>query len=362
MGLITTAANEYYRRPEDERFPSPEALLTFLAERKAASREITYNAKDLRIAPAEDGRRIVLESPRGQAALTPWSHSQLCRMVGAPAGYVRTLPADIAAKALNHGITQTTVGTTAQILAQRTPEGVTARAITSESYGRLWCADLYKPILDTLGAHGWGLPPTWDGKPAGAYASDRDSFLVLVNGGSIVNDPSVRNGNGQMYRGVILRNSEVGAGTVLIDQILYEYVCGNHNFWGAVVSRSFRRRHVGTRVLIDTLREVGNLARTWVHRAASADEAIIRSLIDLEIASTKEAVIDELCAMGATKADAEAAYATCEQNFDASPRSFWGLAQGFTKASQASGWQDDRLSMDMFAGKLLAKGRQLVAA
>jgi hypothetical protein len=132
--------------------------------------------------------------------------------------------------------------------------------------------------------------------------------------------------------------------------------------WGAVIDRSYRRRHVGTRVLRDVLREIGTTARQWIDRPASADEALIRSLMDLEVAQTREAVIDELRAMGASLADAQAAYATCEQQFDASPRSFWGLSQGLTKASQDSGYQDERLSLDVLAAKLLAKGRARVAA
>src|SRR5262245_1829868 len=316
MSLITTAATEYYRRPADERLDSPQALVAAAVARKLASREISYNAKDLRIVPGSNVGQIKLASPKGTADLTPWSHAQLCRFVGAPSAYVRTLPAAIAADALNFGLQATSAGTTASILAERKADGsVTARAITSESYGRLWDADFYGPVVETLGAHGWSLPPTWDGKPAGAYSSDRDSFLILVNGGSIVTDPSVRGGNGQMYRGIMLRNSEVGAAAFWMQEVLFEYVCGNHNLWGAVISKDYRRRHVGQNVQRDVIREIGRMARSISNRPASADEEIIRQLIDLEIAHTKEAVIDELVKIGATKTDAAAAYDRCERQF-----------------------------------------------
>ena len=364
MNVISTAATEYYRRPADERHASPQALVDDAIARKTASREVGYNLKDLRITPIadDDAGRLVLTSPKGQASLTPWSHGQICRMVGAPAAYIRTLPPDIAADALNHGIQTTAPGTKANVLAMVKDGTVTARAVTSDTYGRLWDADFYSPVVDTLCAHGWTLPPTWDGKPAGAYSSDRDSFLVLVNGGSIVTDPSVRNGNGQMYRGLMLRNSEVGAAAVWLEEILYEYICGNHNFWGAVINRTYKRRHVGVHVLRDTLRQIGTTARTWTNRAASADEALIRALIDKEIAQTKDAVVDELVKIGATKADAIAAYDRCVTDFDASPRSYWGIAQGFTKTSQDSGYQDDRLQLDQLAAKVLQRGAKLVAA
>src|SRR5262245_52828023 len=111
---ITTAQREYYRRPADERMASPEALVSAALARKANSREITYNAKDLTVIPhaSQDGAvgRVALASPRGQAELTPWSHAQLCKTLGAPAAYVRSLPSDIAAAALNHGLQSSAVG------------------------------------------------------------------------------------------------------------------------------------------------------------------------------------------------------------------------------------------------------------
>ena len=128
------------------------------------------------------------------------------------------------------------------------------------------------------------------------------------------------------------------------------------------MGHQFKRRHVGTQVLRDVLREVGAVARRLANRPASVDEALIKSLINLELAATKEGLIDELRKMGATQADADAAYQTSVEFFDGNPRSFWGVAQGLTRVSQASGYQDDRLALDQLAAKVLARGRQLVAA
>jgi len=185
---------------------------------------------------------------------------------------------------------------------------------------------------------------------------------VLTHGGSIVNDPSARQGTGQLFRGLMLRNSEVGLTSVWLDEVLYQFICGNHNFWGAVMGHQYKRRHVGTGVLRDVLREVGTIARRLAARPASVDEALIRTLIDRELAATREGLIDELRKMGATQADAATAYDTAVEWFDGNPRSFWGIAQGLTRASQASGYQDDRLALDQLAAKVLSRGRQLVAA
>lgn len=390
-GNIDTAAREYANRPKDERFPSLAALVDHGVREKNLSAERTYNLRDLQIVTkygatsdgtgpaAVAGDTLRLQSPKGTAKFTPWSFGQLCRTVGAPASYVRELPPAIAADALNFGLQDAPHGTAANLLV-RAPNGEPepiVRACTSDSYGRLWDCELYGNIVNQITRHDsrWGLPPTWSGEPAGAYAGDRDSFLIVTNGGSIVTDPSLSNrttgysqGNGGggpadgMYRGLLIRNSEVGACSVTIETILYRYICGNHMLWGAMTDSTFRRRHFGSHVLRDTVREIGRIAYQWADASPARDQAIIRGLIDHEIAHTKEAVIDELRAIGATKEQAEQAYALCEQHEGASPRSFWGAAQGLTRLSQASGWQDDRYQLDRIGAAVLARGRKLVAA
>lgn len=371
MNVIGTAASEYANRPEDERYPSVAALVDAAKVEKGLSGQKEYRLGELRAVGS--GGAVTLASPKGEATLTHWAFGQLSRVVGAPAGYLRELPPGLAAEALNYGLQQHQ-GETAKLLvrgANGRPQP-TIRSLTSETYGRVWDADLYGGIASQIaGARGnggagagasWDLPPTWDGKPAGAYRGDRDSFLVLVNGGSIVQDPTLTTGgDGAMYRGLLIRNSEVGACSVTIEQILYRYVCGNHNLWGAVVDKSFRRRHVGQADRA-TLREVGRIAYQWTQRSAAADEDLIRRLAEAEVGKTREDCVKALRELGATKEQAEAAYASCERLEAASPRSFWGLAQGITRESQAAGHQDGRYELDRLAMLVLARGRAKVAA
>lgn len=370
MNSLDTAAREYASRPADERYASPAALLEVAAYDKAHSREITYNTRDLTIVAGTtigrtpyDLQTLQLQSPKGQAVFTHWSFGQLCRMLGAPASYLRALPPAIAASALNYGLHESVDhATDAKLLVKANGGQPIVRACTSETYGRVWDADLVGGLTQTLDPSVWQTPPTWTGEPAGAYRGDRDSFLILVNGGSIVRDPSLtrdEHGATQMFRGIMVRNSEVGACSVTIDSILFRYICGNHMLWGAMFDQRYRRRHVGEHARRDAIRTVLQLARTLSTTPASTDEAIIRQLIDKEIAHTKEAVVDELRALGATRDQAVSAYETCERTESASPRSFWGLAQGLTRDSQTSGYQDDRLQLDQLAALVLARGRKV---
>lgn len=369
---ITTAQREYYKRPADERFETLGAMLDSARHDKAHSVERTYNLRDLRAIPEPTSTApIQLVSPKGQAGLTHYAFGQLARTIGAPAAYLRTLPAGLVADAVNHGLQEATAsGTDAKLLIKANGVAPVIRSCTSETYGRLWDADLYGDIDRYFGdaarnnqGSAWMTPPAWPGSPpSGQYRGDRDSFVIRVDGGSIVTDPSRGNAgdSGQMYRGIMVRNSEVGHCSVSLECVLYRYICGNHCLWGAVIDRQYRRRHVGHSVGRDTVREILQLARSFSQRSASQDETIIRGLIDHEIAHTKEAVIDELKKIGYSKADAMEAYAACELHEQVSPRTYWGIVQGTTRISQASGYQDDRLALDQLAATVLRHGAQLV--
>jgi hypothetical protein len=362
--VIGTAAAQYANRPPDERYPSLQAMIDAAHHEREHSIERAYNLRDLRIEPADAD--LMLVSPKGIAAsFSHWSFGQLCRTLGAPAGYLREkLTPGLAADCLNHGMTSAPHGTAVNLLVKQQNGGPPrVRACTSDSYGRVWDAALYSQIAETLTRQDsrWQLPPTWTGEAAGAYRGDRDSFLILVNGGSIVNDPSAGS-SGEMHRGLLVRNSEVGAAAIVIERILYRYVCGNHNLWGAVIDRTFKRRHVGDKITRETTQEIARLSREWAQASASRDEAIIKALIAGEVAHTKDGVIDELRAIGMTREQAESAYQRTEATEAAGPRSWWGLANGITRLSQDSGYQDDRYALDRFAMSLMAKGAKKVAA
>ncbi len=91
---------------------------------------------------------------------------------------------------------------------------------------------------------------------------------------------------------------------------------------------------------------------------------MIRYLVDNEIASTKDGVVDELIKIGLTKTDAIAAFDRCEVTEDRTrPTSYWGIAQGLTRMSQDRVNSDDRQDLDMLAAAVLRRGaRRLVAA
>ncbi len=369
IGSASSQLAKYSNRPNDEQFASMAELIAAAQHDQAMSAEVSYNWKDLRF--VADGPQVKLASPRSVADLTHWSFGQAAAALESPAAFLRgKLTPELAAEVLNYRISQTLPGQDAHVLARR-PNGTpnpTARAITSKTYGRLWDAEYYQAAEDSvfqsrsMNGHSWQNAPIW-GKPEGlaGFRSDRDSFVLRIDGGSIVTDPSVSGGDGQMYRAVLLGNSEVGAGSAWIECIFYRYICGNWNLWGAAIDSQYRRRHVGKNVLRDVIRELYTVARKWTERSASQDERIIRGLIDHEIAHTKAGVIDELRKLKYTQEQAEAAYTRCEVAENASPRSFWGIAQGTTRLSQDGTFTDERYALDALAAAVIAKGTKQYA-
>ena len=383
------AANQFANRPADESFGSLAGFLAHLRDEKAVSREATRAIKDLRANPHTNGG-IVLTSRDANGTerhghLTHWAFGQMARTITAPAGYLRSLPADITAAAVNFGIGKV-ARQDLKILAKKTgpAEPTIIRAITSTSYSRVWSADLYGDLAEHLTPRGFDLPPVWPhldkhgtGK-AGAYAGDRDAFLILaLPESSIVHDPTARrsrvplpNGNPAhddtaMFPAIIVKNSDVGASSVTIELIYIRYICGNHILWGVETGSSWKRRHVGQNAQRDSVREVLRLSAALANNDPADIERTIKTLAEREIATTKDGVIEELRALGYSEADAKAAYEATEterSSTTASPRSYWGIVQGTTYASQQTGYQDERFTLDQLAAKVLTKGRALVAA
>ena len=382
---IHTAAKHYATRPPDERFGSIDDLLTAALADKAHSIDRTFALRDLTpIATQGNGApgSVMLTGPKGKpAALTHWSFSQLARMIGAPASYLRTLRPDLTADCLKFGIETSPHGADAKLLirvadATSIDQTATIRAITSDTYARLWDADVLQTIMDTIASRDarWQLPPTWETDPAtgepkheGAYRGDRDSFLILVNGGSIVTDPTRASrtdgtsgpDDGAMYRALMVSNSEVGARSFTVESVLYRYICGNHILWGAAFDRRFKRRHVGA-ITRAAANELARFAYQYTHQSVERDHAIIRRMAETEIAQTREAVISALQSYGATKAQAEYSYDRAEMH-EQNPRSYWGIANGITRAATEQQYADDRYTLDRLAADVLTRAARLVA-
>jgi hypothetical protein len=300
---------------------------------------------------------VLHEASGRTAALTHWSFEQLAGIAGAPPKYLRTLPAEIASRAINHGL-QRQRRDQHQLFADRAAPW-TVHALTSLRYVRVHHDELAARVLDLMAEHpAWNLPLGYkDGVygaelvPSGAYLGDRDMFLFLVDGNRDLEDPTDRSHAG-LFRGFILRNSDVGAAALTLDVFLYRVVCGNNIIWGFQHVAGFRRRHVGASIheaWTDSLHSVraaldANLAddRTIIHRATTH-----------ELGANREEVLDAATTrLELSQKQAAEAFGLAER-FETNPRSIWGFVQGLTRLSQRTPWQDQRFALDRAASRLL---------
>src|SRR5262249_15365381 len=143
-----------------------------------------------------------------------------------------TLPAPLAADCINEGLASragdSDAADDALILFDRAGD-LTARAITTDRYTRIWNCDITARLL-RLASQGWRPGPGALDGLRGLCGGNQDMFAFLVdNGGRIFETLP----GGGLSRGFFVWTSEVGAAAFGICTFLYEYVCGNHRVWGA---------------------------------------------------------------------------------------------------------------------------------
>jgi hypothetical protein len=290
--------------------------------------------------------------------MTHWSFGQLATIASAPPNYLRTLPASIASNAINYGLRRQR-REQQQLFVERTAPW-TVHAITSPRYARVHHDELASRVLDLMALHSaWHLPLGYkDGDygaervPSGAYLGDRDMFLFLVDGNRALDDPTDRTDTG-LFRGFILRNSDVGAAALSLDVFLFRAVCANHLIWGFQHVAGFRRRHMGA-----SIQDAWTTSLDGVRAALDADTATDRTVVlratRQELGADRDAVLEAVVQrLDLSQKQAAEAY-TLAEHYEPNPRSVWGYAQGLTRLSQRTSWQDGRFALDRAAGRLIA--------
>src|SRR6476469_4772957 len=152
-----TAHREWACRPPDERYASVHALYDAARARRLRTEECTIETVALRTEAVASDALALRDSSDRQAALTNWSFEQLAGIAGAPPKYLRTLPAPIAADAINYGLHRQRREQHQLLLDRDDPW--TVHAITSPRYARVHHAELAKRVLDLMAMHpAWHLP------------------------------------------------------------------------------------------------------------------------------------------------------------------------------------------------------------
>ena len=380
------ASKQWAERPADERFWDLKEMAEKCAEYKASAVEATVKVGELRV-EANAGEVNVMGKKGVHSRLTHWAFGQLSQRAGAPASYLRELPATLAAQNLNHGLSKidSRDDEAAKLLFHKNGELI-LRAATSPIYTRIWNSDIVKRLSESL-PKGWRVPPARPAgienertriataadvltlqkeglsikvgdpiAPAGLYASDHDMFAFLVNEEAGVDDGSGHN----LGRGFFIWNSEVGASSFGLMTFLYDAICGNHIVWGAKGVQELRVRHVGDMANPRAFSGIRMELLKYADSSTSDIEAKIKQARIYEFGTTKEDAVNAALAF-ATKTRTHINRKQLGEAYDiaelrgryGAPGSAWGLVNGLTELSQKTTHVDERVKLDRAAGKIM---------
>ncbi len=353
---LTQANNQWASRPADERFGSLQAMhdAAMSYRTTAAVAKIKHDA--LRVAAS--GGELILTGPKGgEATMTNWSFGQVAERAKAPAAYLKTLPAQLAAECLNLGLARHK-GPDAQLLVSKNPGTglMSARAVTSDKYSRIWNADITKRLCELEARGPWQpAPAAFDGS-RGLYLGDRDMFAFLVDNERRIFE---KGPGGGLSRGFFCWNSEVGDASFGIMSFLYEYVCGNHRVWGAQNINEARIIHIGHDQSAKAFQMMTVEVKKYAESSAADDELKVERARTYQIGATKDEVLDAIFKLKVptiTKKLAGEAYALAEQRVDwyGSPRSAWGYAGALTEIARDMPNANDRHALNLAGTRVTA--------
>ena len=370
---IGRVSSEWFSRPDDERYLSLPDLYATVRARADQATARTVESSAVRVeASRDDIERLALIVPGSDTPIAPthWSFGQLCSLVGAPAAYLRDLPAPLAGINLQHGLLSHRAELVKTLEADNGRTEL--RAVTGPDYGRIWDYELVSAVMkiagDGVGETRWKVPGVLDWstmthnpfvdvtkETTTLYASDRDVFLFLVDDTHPIEAGRLANGDPDLFfRGFYCWNSEVGSKALGIASFYLRAVCMNRNIWGAEGLEEISIRHSKF------------AAHRFAHEAAPALASFARSSPAPFVAGIKAARgrivarTDEdreafLRRRGFGKSETAKVIATVLDEEGHPPESLFDFVQGITALARTRPHQDGRLELEGKAGALLER-------
>jgi hypothetical protein len=370
---IGRVSSEWFSRPDDERYLSLTDLHRAVRSRAENATARKVESRLVRVEASRDNaERLALVVPGRDEPIAPthWSFGQLCSLVGAPASYMRQLPAPLAGINLQHGLLSHRAELVKTLEAD---DGrVELRAVTGPDYGRIWDHELVAAVQriagNGTGDTRWKVPGVLDwssmthnpfvdvtSETTTLYASDRDVFLFLVDDTHPIEAGRLPDGSPDLYfRGFYAWNSEVGSKTLGIASFYLRAVCQNRNLWGV---EDFEQI---------TIRHSKFAAQRFAHEAAPALTSFANSSPAPFVAGIKaarERIVardDEdresfLRKRGFSKPETAKIIENVFNEKGRPPESLFDFVQGITALARSKPHQDGRLELEGKAKKLMER-------
>ncbi|TWB18435.1 hypothetical protein FBZ89_11080 [Nitrospirillum amazonense] len=371
---VGRVSSEWFSRPDDERYLSLSDLYSAVRCRTDHSQTRTIPSADIRVeADRDDPDALALMIPGADRAAAPthWSFGQLAGLVGAPAAYLRQLPAALAGINLQYGLASNRAEQI-KTLEVDNDGRVELRAATGPDYGRIYDHELVSAVQriagNGTGDTRWKVPGVLDWSTGvynprvditqdttTLYASDRDVFLFLVDDLNPIEAGRLADGSPDLFfRGFFCWNSEVGAKTLGMASFYLRAVCQNRNLWGVEDFEEI------------TIRHSKYAANRFAHEAAPALTRFansspapfvngIRAARTQIVARTEDDRSDFLRKRGFSKGETDKIIETVLAEEGRKPESIFDFVQGITAVARHKPHQDARLEMEGRAKKLLER-------
>lgn len=365
--------SEWHSRPDDERFLSLDDLHASVLSRTERSRTRTVETSAIRVeASSADPERMRLIVPGSDAPVAPtnWSFGQLSSLVGAPASYLRELPASLAAINLQYGLAahRSELIKTYEIDTGRTE----LRAATGPDYGRIFDHQLVESVRriagNGIGDTRWKIPGVLDWgtgiynphvdvskETTTLYSSDRDVFVFLVDDLNPIEAGRLPDGSPDLFfRGFYAWNSEVGSRTLGIASFYLRAVCQNRNLWGVEDFQQITIRH-SKFADFRFAREVEPALTRFANSSPLPFVDSIKSARAQIVARGDDDRQEFLRKAGFSRAETGRIIEMVLREEGRPPASVFDFVQGITALARSRPHQDARLELEARARKLLDK-------
>lgn len=313
-------------------------------------------------------RNVVLTFKNGedhQFKLNPWSGGQLAIYSEIPKPYFDRLNSEnpsLLASNINHGLyRQSSIARKAgkqENRMLRTLDGK-VRGLLSSRYRILDAHDMLESVLPVMMDKGMEV--------VSSEVTERRLFIKALSPNL---KAEVKKGDVVQY-GLVVSTSDVGAGSVRVEPLIYRLVCAN----GMISNTAIRKFHVGKNQAEDDIRELlSDRTRELTDAAfwASVRDVVLGSMaphnfekqVDLlRVAANEEIKNFDLprvveLTMNATKISGErkknSIIASLASGNEGAGLTRWGLINAFTRAAQdESLGYEDSIDMERAAGQIL---------
>ena len=366
-------SSEWFSRPADERYLDLDTLFKSVSRRAEHSCTRTVESHEVRVqaSPNEaDALAVILPGSDTPLVPTNWSFGQLCSLVGAPAGYLRDMPAALAGINLQYGLSR---HRSEQVKILELDDGRhELRAATGPEYGRIFDHELVGAVRQIagngVGDTRWKVPGMLDWatsthnphvdittETTTLYASDRDVFMFLVDDTHPIEAGTLPDGSPDLFfRGFYCWNSEVGSKTLGIASFYLRGVCQNRNLWGVEGFEEIVIRHskyAGNRFASEVAPALENFANS----SSKGFIAGVKAARETIVARNDEDRQTFLKNQGFSKGDCAKIIETVLREEGHLPESVFDFVQGLTAMARRRDNQDGRIDLEQRAKRIFDK-------